>query len=332
MKTWVKYAATIGTSLVIFLNFTGCSSKGKDDTRTIPTLVSPAVEELKTQKVFKGSISKTSFTNGSIVPVKMTDMSFKLKGGNLLKLNVKAGDTVKAGQVIAELDVTSTKYDIEQEEIKLKQAQLSYDAAVQGNASDIQKQIMQLNVDSEMLRLEQLKKDVNNSVLTASVSGKVIFVADVKISQFISGYEPIVTIADTNSLQVQCQGNLSDFALGAKADIVAANGSYKGEVVTNTEQQNSNNTKVNKVVIKFQDQPKDLNVGDSVNITCIIQKKDNIIVVPSKAVRYGEDDHSYVKLSENGDIIERYIETGIQNGDYVEVTSGLSEGEILILN
>lgn len=331
MNKWIKYSIIFGTSCSVLFSVVGCSNKSKDISKAVPTLVSPVTEEIRTQTVRKGTIERTGTRSGYISPVKKVDMCFKFKGGYLSKLNVKAGDIVKQGQILAELDTSDTKYAIKQEEIKLKQAQLSYDNAVQSGSSDIQKQILQLNIEAENLKLNQLKEDLKNSVLTADISGKVINVADVRISQFISGYQPLVTIADPNSIQVQCDGNLPDFAVGCRAIIRVVNTDYNGEVVTNTLQQGGNSQN-NKVVIKFLDEVKNVEVGDSVTVICTFERKENVIVIPYKAVRIGEDGHNYVRLKDKDDIIERYVEIGIRNDDKVEITSGLSEDETIIIN
>jgi RND family efflux transporter MFP subunit len=331
MNMLAKYSIAFGTCLILVFSTTGCGQKGKADTKTVPVLVSPVTEKLKTDVVKKGTIERTGYKAGNVVPVNKVDMCFKFKGGYLAALNVKAGDMVKKGQVLAELDTTDKKNAIKEEEIRLKQAQLAYDNAVQNGASEIQKQILQLNIDAENLKMQQLKEDLKNAVLTADISGKVINVADIKISQFISGYQPLLTIADTTSIQVQCDGNLPDFAIGSKAVIKNGNKTYKGEIVTNTYQPNVNSQNA-RVVVKLLEDTKDFSIGDGVTVVCTFEKKENALIVPYKAVKAGDDGHSYVRIYDKEDIIERYVEKGIQEGDHIELTSGVSEGEMIILN
>lgn len=331
MNMLLKYSAIMMTCITAAFSVMGCDSKEKVNANSVPTLVSPVTEKLRTEIAKKANIQRTGYKSGYVVPVNKVDMCFKFKGGYLAKLNVKAGDIVKKGQVLAELETTDKKNAIKEEEIRLKQTQLSYENAVENGVSDIQKQILQLNIDAENLKMKQLQQDLKSSVLTADISGKVINVADVKISQFISGYQPLLTIADTNGIQVQCDGNLPDFTIGSKAVIKAGTSSCMGEVVTNTYEPNSSSQNA-RVVVKFLEEPKNVNIGDGVTVICTIEKKDNVIVIPYKAVTSGEDGHSYVRIYENDDIIERYIEKGIQDGDNIEITTGLSEGEVVILN
>lgn len=331
MNKLAKYSVVFGTCLMLAFSTTGCSPKGQEDTKTVPTLVNPVTEKIKTDVVKKGTIERTGYKAGYIVPVKKVDMSFKFKGGYLATLNVKAGDMVTKGQILAELDTTDKKNAIKEEEIRLKQAQLAYENAALNGASEIQKQILQLNIEAENLKMKQLQEDLKNAVLTADISGKVINVADIKISQFISGYQPLLTIADTTSIQVQCDGNLPDFAIGSKAVIKNGSKTYKGEVVTNTYQPNVNSQNA-RVVVKLLEEIKDLGIGDGVTVVCTFERKENALIIPYKAVKAGDSGHSYVRVYDKEDIIERYVEKGIQEGDYIEITSGVSEGEMVIVN
>lgn len=325
-----KKILMFGTCLMVSIGFIGCSSSLKEE-KSVPTLVSPVIEELKTEKVQKGSIEKTGQASGVIAPAIRTDLCFKFKGGYLSKLNVKAGDTVKKGDVIAELDTTDLQYSIKVEELSLKSAQLTFDNAVNSNFPVIEQQKASIALQVEKLKMEQLNDNLKNSVLRSEVSGKVIFVADVKISQFISGFQALATVADMSSLQIECEGKMPEFAVGSKAVIKNGDKEYKGQIVSNTSL-NEGSVKNNKVVVKFLESTQGLNVGDTVVIVCTFIKKENVIVVPYKAVKFGDGDHPYVRLSNNGDILEKYVETGIQNGDYIEVTSGLSEGDTIVLN
>ncbi|MFL0247948.1 efflux RND transporter periplasmic adaptor subunit [Candidatus Clostridium stratigraminis] len=326
----IRKTLILGICLVISVGFAGCSSAKKED-KSIPVLVSPVAENLKTEKVRKGSIEKVGQTNGTIVPAIKTDLCFKFKGGYLSKLNVKAGDLIKKGDIIAELDTTDLQYSIKLEALSVKAAQLTYDNAVKNNYPDIEQQKASLALQAENLKMEQLNNELKDSVLRAGAAGKVIFVADVKISQFISGFQTIATVADMNSIQVQSDGSLKDYAVGIKAVIEGNEKDYKGEIVSNTTA-NEGTTQNTKIVVKFLESAKGLNVGDVVTITCTFLKKEGVIVVPYKAVRFAVGDHPYVRISNDGDIIEKYVETGIQDGDNIEITSGLSEGDTIVLN
>jgi hypothetical protein len=74
-----------------------------------------------------------------------------------------------------------------------------------------------------------------------------------------------------------------------------------------------------------------LKEGLSVSITITIEQKNNIILVPSRAVtRQGANSVVQVVKTENT-TEQRIIKTGISDWQNVEVTEGLSEGEKLVV-
>jgi multidrug efflux pump subunit AcrA (membrane-fusion protein) len=163
----LRTAMILGICLAGTSALMGCGVKDKTEDRAVPTLVTPVTEEIKTSTVYFGSIEKKANTTGIVTAVVKADMSFKNKGGSLWKLNVREGDMVKKGQVIAELDTSDLKYDVKQQEIRVKQAQLSYDDSVNNNFSEITKQKLALALESEKLALSKIQENLKAAVLTA---------------------------------------------------------------------------------------------------------------------------------------------------------------------
>lgn len=314
-------------------SFSGCSSTA-DDVSAVPVLVVPQEEKLTTDVAAKGSISKLAIARGSIAPVGVVGAYFKNQSGYLKEIYVNLGDDVKKGDILAALDDSDVKYSISQEEIKLKLAQLSYDQAVKNNSSEYDIQRAALLLDSEKLAMEKLQKSLEGTLLKAEISGRIVDRAEVQISQYINGNLMIVAIADPAKYVVECNTvNASDFLLGTEVTIIASNKQNKGVVVENTSQTDDPKvTNRNLIKVKFIDPPKDVKLGDIAEIRCSVAQKDNVIIVPQKAVKFGEGSHPYVRVMQNGDILEKYINTGISDGDRVEVTNGLSEGETVLLN
>ena len=85
------------------------------------------------------------------------------------------------------------------------------------------------------------------------------------------------------------------------------------------------------ITIKPDDAMKEyLKYGLSANLTIIISKIENVLYAPIQAV-YEENGKNYVDvLTEEGDIIKVEVVTGKYNYDYIEIKSGLSEGDIIV--
>ena len=74
--------------------------------------------------------------------------------------------------------------------------------------------------------------------------------------------------------------------------------------------------------------------GMNIDADIIIDKVENALMIPSECLNRGNTVYvKGVKVEENDDAPEGYrtvkVETGITNGSFVEIISGLSEGEIV---
>jgi HlyD family secretion protein len=73
-----------------------------------------------------------------------------------------------------------------------------------------------------------------------------------------------------------------------------------------------------------------LRAGYSANADIIIQKKEDIVVIPERVVQFNADT-AFVEVKEpNGEIIKKTIKTGLSDGLNIEVTEGLKEGDLLV--
>lgn len=343
-----KSILLLSTMFVIIFSFTACGISKSQGAGAVPTLVKPAEEKKTTVNVKRGDIEKKSNYTGSIIPSITKSMAFKGKGGYLSKLNVKFGDSVKKGDILAELDKDELNQEIQQEQIQMQLAQIDYDEAIKNNASDFNKERFQLKLDSEKMKLNQLNDYLKNSELVSDMTGVVIGISNVTLYQHVDPFQPLVVVADKDNFEVQCNIENVKLILGTKVQIstkaTIAQPSVDGQVVSNTalnqnavQSQGSNNTdgttqNTNKIIIKFDSPQKDIKFGDDATVTYTESKVANVLMLPTKAIKNGAGNHPYVELSKNGDITEKYIETGVFNNDVTEVVSGLTENDTVIVD
>ena len=80
----------------------------------------------------------------------------------------------------------------------------------------------------------------------------------------------------------------------------------------------------------------DLGAADGANITIdvVLNERGNVIAVPIAAVKQDGSGHDVVRvidLTANGKITETPVTTGITEGSYIEIVSGLSGGEVVVV-
>lgn len=84
------------------------------------------------------------------------------------------------------------------------------------------------------------------------------------------------------------------------------------------------------VTVEFKNDGEIL-LGMSAKCEIILEKAEDVIAIPKEAVNE-ERDKKYVTVKqEDGETKQVEIETGIENDAYLEVTSGLSEGDIVLI-
>ncbi len=73
----------------------------------------------------------------------------------------------------------------------------------------------------------------------------------------------------------------------------------------------------------------ELKSGMTTNLEIITDKKENVLKIPTRAVKF-EDENRYVDILLNGKSKKVNIKTGLESDQYVEVTEGLKQGDKII--
>jgi len=71
--------------------------------------------------------------------------------------------------------------------------------------------------------------------------------------------------------------------------------------------------------------------GMNADLTILVSSKDNVLKIPELVI-YQKDDKKFVTILEEGSQKEIEIETGISNGESIEVINGLSENQTVVVS
>ena len=81
--------------------------------------------------------------------------------------------------------------------------------------------------------------------------------------------------------------------------------------------------------VKIDNPDENIFIGVEAKVTVQAASADNVLLVPVEAVNIGNDG-SFCYVLRDGVITKQTIETGISSDEYMEVTSGLKEGDQVI--
>jgi len=77
--------------------------------------------------------------------------------------------------------------------------------------------------------------------------------------------------------------------------------------------------------------PEDFQLKEGLTVSILVEEKNDVLMVPNRAITYRGTEAYVQVVSPDGIIEERLIQTGISDSQNTEVTSGLSEGEQVVI-
>ncbi|MBS4960949.1 MAG: efflux RND transporter periplasmic adaptor subunit [Clostridiales bacterium] len=227
----------------------------------------------------------------------------------------------------------------------LNRAKISYDSAQQSydllvsqmTVENKQKaqaalEVAQSSVASIQAQLDTYNQALKDATVTAPISGYVT-ACNVKKGEMLSTASIPFTLVDTSSMTINV--SVSDTIINSiKKDdevsvtITSLGKDMKGTVETVNPAANSGGTY--DVKVRIENANGELKAGMFGQVNFTKDKKDAAIVVPVDAVltKQGE---TYVFINENGVAKKAIVEQGISDGTNVEITSGVTSGDEVII-
>jgi len=160
-----RFWVIVITTLVLILS--GCAQQVTPDTEPVPTVVSPtsAPASAESSSTTPAIVNGTLIANGRVQPITVIDLSF-VGGGSVSEVLVQPGDRVRAGDVMASLDVRLLDLTIAEAKVALAEAQANYEQLRSGATPE---QIAQAEAEIERARarLADAQTNVTQSDIAA---------------------------------------------------------------------------------------------------------------------------------------------------------------------
>jgi HlyD family secretion protein len=197
--------------------------------------------------------------------------------------------------------------------------------------------IRQKEIDLEQAKkkLNDLKEDLNDYYIAAPLSG-ILSTLNIKKGDLIAPNQIIGTII-TNQKIAKISLNEIDAAkikVGQEAILTfdaLPDLKVKGKIIEiSTVGKEEQGVVSYDVKISLEEENKEIKPGMSVNAEIIVDRKENVLLVPNSAIK-SDRMGKYIEVVKDNKIEKRYIKTGISNDEFTEVLEGLNEGEIIII-
>jgi macrolide-specific efflux system membrane fusion protein len=308
-----------------------------------------AVASERTVSVQQGTVTKTATADGTLESASTASASFETSG-TVTAINVKVGDKVKKGQVLAKVDPAAAQRTLDAAEADLDAAQDALDRAEDAGSdtSDAENQ-----VDSAELAVDEAEAGVDGTVLKAPMAGTVTAVSGTlgsssggsssssggstgggsstgSTSSSSSGF---VEIADLTKMQVSAafaEADATSLKEKQVADVTwnALSGVTQSAKVTAIDPSatTANSVVTYGVTLSLDKVPAGAKVGQTVSVSVTTGSKEGVVYVNPAALTTVGNRHT-VTVVANGVQESRSVEIGLEGDSATEITSGLTAGE-----
>lgn len=266
----------------------------EEELYTKPVIEAYKNDELEFAEVMQGDLIKKANINLTVENIGEKQLSFSLNDLAYKGIYVKAGDKVKVGQLLAELSTEGDSSAV------ADSSMLQLTAPIDGIVTYVME--LEDNQRSVSNQIVVLMNESDRFVLSAYTEHWKYFKAGDVYTATIQGKEKEITVTEPESVGVN-----------KLAEPTAEGASYR-------------------IYFTIQEENLLLYAGIPGTITVTLDTRENVLYIPSKAVNQVNGES--IVYVENADGIRSIhsIETGLDTGTYVEVLSGLSLGDRVIID
>lgn len=305
---WAVVAAAVvagaGIALGVILGGLGSASSGTD-------------QGDQTYVVARGDIEKSLTVYGKVVPAQ--EYTFTFHGDDMNEMFVKVGNRVEEGDVLVELDRTQAELNLLEAERALGEAEAG------GVPNTIRNKEL-----SHQIALEQY----NETTLRAPFAGVIT-----RITQATSSSQDwSLKLIDTSELYIEAsvdQLDAPDVAVGQTAEALIEPLPDKSWTVELVEvggmATSSGHTTVVSVTALLPEADPRILVGYTAEMEILTAYAEDVLIVPITCLREVPRGWMVTKLVD-GEKTKQAVAIGAMSDQYVEIRSGLEEGDVILLN
>lgn len=355
MSSSVKRALLCAACLLLLLPTSAC---GGSPAPAAPELLEPAGVTMDTTVVTRGAVWRTDTYEGLVLPV-VRELSFSASGV-MTGVNICVGSHVKAGDVLASLDVSYAAAALasqreylafseqneavaeREQEIRIALAELALEDLRAGGADETAIRLAELQIESmenalretrtlwevdhaDSLRsLAELEAVIDGSRLVAPCDGTVV-----ACSAMDGGYamenRSVLRLAEDGALLISAEG-VAAADLNAADEVYAVVGGSRVEIAYPQAESAPPRAKLGSFTVADAGGAA-VESGMSAVIFVISDRVEDALLVPSSAVRY--DGETYVYKVVNGAQVRQIVQRGAGNDATVQILSGLEEGDVV---
>lgn len=311
----------------------------------IPTMILTSVTRVDIAPVKSQTYQNTIHCNGEIIEKSVKEIYLETPV-IASQINVEIGDRVYKGQKLAAIDTKLTKTVLSG---GATATDLDEDPSSNVDINNLAAQygFSQGDIQSVMGQYKNAAVQQNNAgfipnEISAPMNG-IVTAVNLQTDVLTTTQKPVLVVSDDRAYAARVSVNEADIAqiqIGNEAILTGIG--FGGEryyatvsriyptarrIISGTVQQT-----IVDIELSIQNADGKLKPGYSTKAVIAIQPNREMFTIPYEAVQQQQDNREYVYVYHQNRLQKRYIETGMELINSVEVVNGLKQGECVVVN
>ncbi len=305
----------------------------------------PPPETVTTAEVKPDRWQPTLSAIGSITAVQGVMISAEISG-TVKHITFESGATVKAGELLVELDTA-----VEQAQLRSADASADLARASLNRARDLRGRNLVSAADFDaaeaqakqsVAQMDNIRAAIAKKFIRAPFSGR-LGIRQINLGQFLDNGAAIVTLQSLDPVYANFalpQRYLSQLRSGMTVRIAAdafPKQSFDGRITAISPEVDSvRNVRLQATLSNSENR---LQPGMYVEVSVVLPETEQVLLIPASAVLYAPygdsvfvlEDKKDEKTGQTGKVLnQKFVRLGPARGDFVVVASGLEAGQILV--
>ncbi len=340
----------------------GCGKAADEEDNIIIVEQEEEEEDFDLAVATRRDLMQTVIVRSQYKAAHMELLSFDVDGELIHEVYVKEGDEVVRGQLLASLSAESIQEEIEKLEYEIARTQMLLDQVLAQKQYEIDYEELTYSYTNQWhddrvaheerlaaiedsyaytiedyedslyitnLRLADLQAQLLTGKLYAGISGTVVYVMPDLQGSITEADKHIFTI--TNSDECLFVADYPEdavyFEAGVPVTLEVSVGTSAGTYEVLPKFMSDGGL----AFVLTDEESAQIQIGAKGMITVVLENRQDVLCIPPDALNRADEQYYVYVLDENNCQQVKWVEIGLQNRDYVEIVSGLEEGDKVIL-
>jgi membrane fusion protein (multidrug efflux system) len=298
----------------------------------------------ETAAVQRGDLIMSVEASGSLTPRIEVSLAFTA-GGRVAEALIAEGQSVEADQPLLRLDTTELEWQVEQSRLSVSIAEYDLsDVRDDYWEESVQVKRAKAKLEQAQVSLQQAEWRLEQATLTAPISGTVTALL-VDAGEIVNNGQTVIVVSSIDTLQAEINLDETDVArIAIGAPVAITVDAFPGTELSGEVTDISPSASIQSGVVLYpvtvrlnatdpstgfaSGQALPLRPGMTANVTIIVEKRENTLIVPFRAVET-EGGRAFVTLQTTAGSQRVPVTLGLITDMQIEILSGVSEGDVV---